>query len=253
MGPEIANAERAETQRHYARLAGLLFVGVIVIALGAGLVLSHIAGSGTFAETAKRIAASERLYRLGLATVVIATLSSALLAFSLYATLRWVNSLLAQLALIFSLSDSFLALLVRMSGFVRLHLDVSAQTSPAAATAAQSSAELLRSIAGVTENLGGICFGIGSLLFYYLFFKSRYVPRVLAALGVFASAVWTILYFANLIFPEYHDLFQEICFPPMLLADVITGVYLMVFAVPKPPAAEELNRTNNIDGRASAS
>ncbi len=230
---EIENAEAAKTQRRYARLAGFLFLGVIIIALGGGLILSHIAGSGTFAETAKRIAASERVYRLGLSTVVIATLSSALLAFALYATLRPVNSLLAQLAMIFSLGDSFLALVVRMSGFARVQFYSPAQTVEAGTVAPQASVDLLHSIAAATENLGGILFGIGSLLFFCLFLKSRYIPRILAALGVFASVIWIILYFANLIFPEHHQLFQEICFPPMLLADVITGFYLTLFALPE--------------------
>jgi len=183
------------------------------------------------AETAQRIAASERLYRVGLSTVVIATLSSALLAFARYATLKPVNSLLAQLAMIFFLGDSFLALVVRMCGFVRLHLYLSAQTAGAGTSAAQQLTDLIRSIAGATENLGGICFGIGLLLFFCLFLKSRYIPRVLSALGLCASVIWTGLYFANLVFPEQHVLFQRICFPLMGLADVTTGFYLMLFAV----------------------
>jgi hypothetical protein len=51
--------------------------------------------------------------------VLIVTLSSTVLAFALYATLNAVNRLLAQLALIFSLGDSFLAMVVRMCSFVR--------------------------------------------------------------------------------------------------------------------------------------
>ena len=81
--------------------------------------------------------------------------------------------------------------------------------------------DLMRSIAGTTENIGGISFGIGSLLFFYLFFKSNYIPRVLSGLGLAASIIWTCLYFATLVFPERHALFQYICFPPMALADVI--------------------------------
>lgn len=96
---------------------------------------------------------------------------------------------------------------------------------------AQAQADLLRTIAGITENLGGISFGIGSLLFFYLFFKSRYIPRPISALVVLGSVIWTTLYFANLVFPEQHALFMYICFPPMALADVITGFYLMLFAV----------------------
>ena len=59
---EIENAEAEKTQRTYARLAGILFLGVILIALVGGSILSRVAGEGTFAETAARIAASERLY-----------------------------------------------------------------------------------------------------------------------------------------------------------------------------------------------
>jgi hypothetical protein len=79
---------------------------VILIALVGGSILSRVAGSGTFAETAARIAASERLYRVALSTVLIATLGSTLLAFALYAMLRPVNRQLAQLGMIFSLEDS---------------------------------------------------------------------------------------------------------------------------------------------------
>ena len=89
----------------------------------------------------------------------------------------------------------------------------------------------MRSIADTTENLGDICFGIGSFLFFYLFFQSRYVPRALAALGLGASAIWTSLYFTKLIFPKQHAFFQYICFVPMVLAEVSTGFYLMLFSI----------------------
>jgi len=231
MRSEIENTEVSKTQRTYARLAGCLFLGVIIVALGSGLIISHIAGSGTFAETAKRIATSERLYRVGLSAAVIVSFGSALLAFALYATLKPVNSLLAKLAMIFSLGDSFLALVVRMCSFVRLHLYLSAQTAGAGTVDAQSLSDLMRSIADVMENIGGISFGVGSLIFFYLFFKSRYIPRVLSVLGFAASVIWISVYFANLVFPERHGLFMSICFPPMALADVLTGFYLMLFAV----------------------
>ncbi len=226
-------AEVSGAQRAYARLAGILFLGAITIAIGGGVILSNIAGNGTFPETAARIAASERLYRVALSSVVIVTLSSALLAFALYVTLKPVNTLLAQLGMIFSLEDSFLALMVRMCSFVRLHLYISAQGVGAMNREALS--DLIRTIANTTENMGGISFGIGSCFFFYLFFKSRYIPRPVAALGLLASVVWTGVYFANLVFPEHHALFQYICFPPMALAEVVTGIYLILFAAGTKP------------------
>ena len=226
---EDASARR--TQRIYARLAGFLFLWLIVNAIAGNLIITHIAGSGSFAETAGRVAESERLYRVGLSSAVLETLSSVLLAFALYATLKFVDTLLAQLAMIFSLQDAFLACLVRVCDFVRLHLYTSSQTAGAGAVSSQILADLMRSIAAITENVGGICFGIGSLLFFYLFFRSRYIPKILSGLGVLASAIWIALYFANLIFPEQHAVFLRICFPPMALADIATGVWLSVFSI----------------------
>ncbi len=118
-----------------------------------------------------------------------------------------------------------------MCGFVRPHLCISAQTAGFGTIAPQALADLMRNIAGATENIGGICFGIGSLIFFYLFLKSRFMPMAISGLGLFASVIWIVLYFANLVVPEEHALFQYICFPPMALADVISGFYLMLFGV----------------------
>ena len=241
MRPIIENADHYKTQRAYARLAGFLLLAVIVLALSADIIVSSVAPDGTFAETTRRIAASQHLYRAGLSAVVIVSLSSTLLAFALYATLKPVNSLLAQLAMIFCLGDSFLALVVRMCSFVRVRLYLSSQL------AAQSLADLIRTVADTTEDLGGICFGIGTLLFFFLFFQSRYIPRALSALGLFASAIWTIAYFANLVFPEQHALLQHISFPPMALAEVFTGFYLMLFAV-KTEGRGQLSQQASIPG-----
>jgi hypothetical protein len=220
-------AEVNQAQRTYARLAGILMLGAIVIAIGASL--SNIAGNGNFAEKAARIAASVRLYRLALSSVLIVSLSGTLLAFALYVTLKPVNSPLAQLGMIFTLGDSFLALIVRMCSSVRLHLYTSAPG--ARSIPGELLSDLIRTIAGTTENIGGISFGTGSCLFFYLFFTSRYIPRVISVLGCVASVLWTGLYLAGLVFPERHTSFQYICFPPMALAEVVTGFYLMLFAV----------------------
>lgn len=201
-------------------------LGAIVTAVGGGAILSNIAGNGNFAETAARIAASERLYRLALSSVLIVTLSSTLLAFALYVTLKPGNSLLAQLGMIFTLGDSFLALVVRMCSFVRLHLYTSAPSAGTGSITGELLSDLIRAIAGTTENIGGISFGIGSCLFFYLFLTSRYIPRII-------SVLWTALYFASLVLPERHALLQYISFPPMALAEVVTGFYLMLFAVGK--------------------
>jgi Domain of unknown function (DUF4386) len=175
------------------------------------------------------------------------TLSSTLLAFTLYVTLKPVNSLVAQLGMIFTLGDSFLALVVRMCSFVRLHLYTSAPGAGTGTIPGELLSNLIRTISGTTENIGGISFGIGSCLFFYLFFTSRYIPRVISVLGCVASVLWTGLYFASLIFSEYHSFFQYICFPPMAVAEVVTGFYLMLFAVGKESKTQAAPASSAVD------
>jgi len=223
---EIEPATTQATQRTYARLAGFLFLWLIVTGI-AGLALeSHIAGSGSFAETAKRITASEHLYRTAICMELIETMSAALLAFALYVILKPIDSLLAQLAMYFRLGESFLGAVGVMFAFLRLHLFIGPQPNAAAIDRSEALADLL---GHAGSNISAIFFSIGSALFFYLFFKSRYIPKALSAFGVFASIVVTIMLFAILIFPE-HEAALNFGWAPMAIAEVATGLWLMAFA-----------------------
>src|SRR5258708_31620146 len=117
---EDGSTERA--QRIFARVAGFLFLWLIITGLAGTLTISHIVGSGTFAETAKRVVASEHLYRVALSSDLIETLSALVLAFALYATLRPVDKLVAQIAMYWRLGESFIGCVGIILGFVRLRL-----------------------------------------------------------------------------------------------------------------------------------
>ena len=229
IGMEDSSTER--TQRIYARLAGFLFLWLIVTGLAGMLTISHIVGAGDFATKAKRVAASEHLYRLALSSELIETLSALLLAFALYATLRSVDKLLAQLAMYCRLGESFIGCVGVIFGFVKLHLYVSPQSMGALGTdQSQALMDLLRQVGSAAYNIGAMCFSIGSILFFYLFFKSRYIPRILSAFGVVASVVVTVICLGSLMFPEHAAKFQY-GWAPMAIAEVATGIWLMLFAV----------------------
>src|SRR5467141_1643112 len=231
----IEDSSKERTQRVYARIAGFLFLWLIITGLAGALTISHILGSGTFEETAKRVVASEHLYRLALSSELIETLSALLLAFALYVVLKPVDKLLAQIAMYWRLGESFIGGAGTIFDFVRLQLYISSQ-SPGAPGTAQSEAlvELTRSAGFGAYNITAIFFSIGSVLFFYLFFKSRYIPRILSAFGVFSSVVVTCMCFATLIFPEHKETLQY-GWAPMAIAEVATGIWLMLFAVKTRP------------------
>ncbi len=231
IGMEDIPTER--TQRIYARVAGFLFLWLIITGLAGALTVSHIVGSGTFAETAKRVVASERLYRVALSSELIETLSALLLGFALYVTLKPVNELLAQLALYWRVGESFIGCVGMIFGFAQLPLYTSTQPVGALGTdQAEALVNLTRHAGYGTYNISAMCFSIGSVLFYYLFFRSRYIPRSLSAFGVFASVIVSIICFGSLIFPEHSGTLQY-GWAPMAIAEVTTGIWLM-FAVKIP-------------------
>jgi hypothetical protein len=228
---ESEDSSTERTQRFAARVAGFLFLWLIITGLAGMLTISHIAGSGPVAETARRVAASQRLYRVALCSELIETLSELLLAFALYVTLRPVDKFLAQLAMYWRVAESFIGVVGVIFGFVKLRLYLSPQSTAAlGADQSQAFMDLLRQVGIASYNIGAMCFSIGSLLFFYLFYKSRYIPRVLSAIGVFASVLVTIICFGSLIFPEYTAQLQY-GWAPMAIAEVATGLWLMVFAV----------------------
>jgi len=219
------------TQRRFARIAGFMYLWLIVTDMAGVLITSHIAGSGSFAETAKRVIASQHLYGAALASELIESLSIVLLAFALYVTLKPVDNLLAQIALYWKLGESFLSGVMMIFGFLTLRL----YTSPESSAAMGS--DRTQALIGLTShatsdayNIQAIFFSIGSMLFFYLFFKSRYIPGILSAFGVFASICVTIACFGSLIFPE-HAATLQYGWAPIGIAELIAGFWLMVFGV----------------------
>ncbi len=229
IGIEDNTTER--TQHRFARIAGFMYLWLIVTDMAGVLTISRIVGSGTLAETAKRVAASGHLYRAALCSELIESLSIVLLAFALYVTLKPVNNLLAQIALYWKLGESFISGVMMIFGFQTLRIYCAPPSSRALGTdLTQALMDLTSHATSDAYNIQAIFFSIGSMLFFYLFFKSRYIPRILSAFGVFASGSVTITCFASLIFSE-HAATLQYGWAPIGIAELITGLWLMIFAV----------------------
>jgi len=227
----MVDTSAARTQRIYARVAGFGLLWLIVTGLAGMLTINHIVGSGTLAEMAQRAAASERLYRVALSSELIAVLSTVLVAFALYVTLKPVDKLLAQIAMYWRMGEAFVGGVAMVLSFETLRLYLSPQPAGGPdAVHLQALMDLTRHASYIASTIGATFFSIGSILFFYLFFRSRYIPRTLSAFGVFASAVVTLVCFGPLIFPEHAGTLQY-GWAPMAIAEVGTGFWLLLFAV----------------------
>jgi hypothetical protein len=222
------------TQRFYARLAGFMYLLNYATSVFGSLTPERITGSGDFAEKARRVVASEFLYRTALTSMAIGWVLIVFLAFFLYVTLKPVNKRLAQLALCLELGQASVGAVTVIFSFVLLGL----YTAPPGSFQ-NDQLQLLAHV--VSANFSGfnismIFLAVGSAIFFYLFYKSRYIPRLLAGWGVFASVVMFVVSVAMFLFPENMRTLQ-LGWGPLGIAEIGTALWLTMVGIREPRAA----------------
>ncbi len=225
------SAERS--QRAYARFAGLMYFVVLGFDIAGALIVSSIAGAGNFVETSQRIMASETLYRIGLCCSLVGSLSTILLAIGLYVAVKPVDGNLAMMALLFRVAEAAIGGVVIIIAFSVLQIHLAA--NHANAFDANQLGALADLSSGVGTEISAIFFSLGSTVFFSVFLKSRYIPRVLPAWGIFASLVYTAVWFVSLILPQYSATAAAFGSLPILIAELSTGLWLLIVGIKVQP------------------
>ncbi len=85
---------------------------------------------------------------------------------------------------------------------------------------------LARSAGSTGFNCSTLFFGVGSIVFFRLFLKSGYIPKVQSVFGIFASILVVLTGLAGLIVPEHADIIQ-FGWVPMFTSEIVTGLWLL--------------------------
>ena len=72
---------------------------------------------------------------------------------------------------------------------------------------------------------------LGTIVFCYLFFKSKYIPRILAGFGIFSFLLTLTYYIVAILFPNLPAMIQIVCHLPGILFEVIIGLWLLIKGV----------------------
>lgn len=232
----MSAAPENQTQMRYARIAGFVYLLLIVLFMGGQFLIGHITGTGSFAERTVNITGALPLYRAALVLQFLASVFTVLLAYSLYMVLKSVDEATARLALYFRLGEAFGGLTAFVT-FAALAL----RTDPKFAQAlGAGQVEALVDLAGRADfasfNIGIVFFSFGSTLFYRVFMRTPYLPRALSAFGMFASALTFVIAATSLVMPEWGDAVQ-VGWLPIFIAEIATGVWLLVRGARPPVVA----------------
>ena len=224
-----SNQEITVSQQRAAKVAGFLFLAIIVIAIfGEFVLLSDIFVDGDMATTVQNIQANELQFRMTIATELITFAAVTVLALVLYVVLKPVHKTVAQLGLFWRLGEASIYAIVLLLRYLSLTV-----LSEAEYLSAFDQAEINALVGffldayGVGYGFGIIFFSLGSTVFSYLFYKSGYIPKVLAAWGIFASVMVFISNVGEIIFSEG----TNVALPAglaILLFEVCIGIWLLI-------------------------
>jgi len=219
---------REGSQNAYARFAGVMYFFTVFDVTGV-VIAARVSGTGNFLDTAHSVAASDALYRIGLVSGLVGNMSTILLAVGLYVTLRPVDRNLAMTALLFRLAESTIGGMVVVFGFATLQIYLDANhTTAFDANQLGALADLVSRLSGAGTNVSVVFFSLGSALFFYLFLRSAYIPRILAMWGLLGSVFCLAAFAANLLLPQPSELLLGVGALPIGIAEPVVGLWLLI-------------------------
>jgi hypothetical protein len=231
----MANRTSVMSPRSAARVAGFGYLAIGVLGIFANFfVLEGLIESGDAAATADNIAASEGLFRLGIASLVLVAVLDVVIGLALYVLLGPVHKSLALLAAGFRLvyAAIFGAALVFLVLAVQL---LEGSDYLAAIEPDQLHVQMMVFLDGFGYGwlIGLVWFGAHLLVLGYLLITSGYLPRILGILLMVAGAGYLVDSFANLLLSNYDDyetLFLIVVAVPSVIAEFAFAFWLLLRA-----------------------
>lgn len=224
--PDLAFGTIDPAQHSAAKVAGLLYLLLMATAFLA---------DGDGGRAMGGFGSSERLVRIDAAANVIAVAGGVMLMWALYVVLRPIDRNVALLAVSWQLVNCSVHAVITLSDFAALAL-LDGTGALHAFDAQQLDALVLtfEGVHGAGYRLGLVFYGLASAAFAYLWFRSRYIPRGFAVLGIVSNLVFAIGFVAAIVFPSLPNVVIAVAGPPGFIFEVGLALWLLVKGIRVP-------------------
>ena len=212
-----------------ARVAGLLYLTLVIAPLRLIYIPTKLIVSGNPAATASNIAAHQTLFRLGILTDLFTGVMCIFVALALYRLFKGVDQGLAAMMVILgalmvtpiyflnTLNDAATLLLVRGADFLSVF------DKPQREAMAMLFLRLHHHGVVVNE----IFWGLWLLPFGLLVYKSRFLPRFLGVWLVLNCFAYLAQSVTGIMWPQYEDAVRNYSFP-LLLGELAIMLWLII-------------------------
>jgi hypothetical protein len=216
------------TDKNTIRLLGAVFLIVFVASMLSGSLLTAATGSGDISDILVSISDNLALMRISILVELVTSIGIVVLAVLLYIVFNNPYKIISSVALGWWLAEAIVLAVSKIGAFALIPLSQEyIEAGAPASSYFQTLADFL--YFGIDRQgwaIHMLFFCLGGMLWYYLFYRSRCVPRVLSAWGLLAVSLVTI----NVLLVLYdRDLeLVMIMLAPYLVFEALIGPWLMV-------------------------
>jgi len=215
------------SNRRFAVAAGVLWITATVAdVISRAVLVQPILGAPDYLT---RISANEGQVLLGALFLLIGAVSAAGIAIALYPVLRQQNEALALGSVGFRLIEGafYLGVVVCLLILVTVSRE-SANAGTPASSIYEAPAALVMAARDSLSQVSVLIFGLGALMYYWVFYRSRLVPRWLSAWGLVAiiSVMLSILLVMFGLVESFSPP-QLVLALPILVQEMVMAVWLI--------------------------
>lgn len=219
------------TIKQKARIAGVFYFLIFICAgFAEGYVRTGVLIPGDPSATAQNILASEGIFRMGLASDLLAFIFDAIVAVLLYVILKPVSKILSLMAASFRLIahpaigsinmlNHYAALAVLDGSFI--------------VAQPESFSLLFMHLHSTGYLIAGVFFAVHLLILGYLVIKSELFPKILGWLLGIAAFGYLIESFGSFLNPEYSDIYTMIVTITAVIGEISFTLWLLIKGVKK--------------------
>ncbi|MBI3677803.1 MAG: DUF4386 domain-containing protein [Proteobacteria bacterium] len=227
------------SQRRAAKIAALAYLATLAIVITVNFgIHGQLIVANNIVETSRKILAHQQLFRIGIAGYLAYCAGGVVLLVSQYTILGPVNRNLALLAALWRLMwvVTWLALTLNLVATLKLLTSADALQTLEPGQLQGLAYFYLRN--SVDDYYAALLFGgLASTAAAYLWFKSRYISRLLAAFGIIASLFAVACTAVYLVVPQFATIVNLWWFDtPMAIFDIALSLRLLFKGLRSIPA-----------------
>lgn len=212
--------------RHTPRLLGAAFLAVVATSLVGGLLLDSVTGSGSISDILVSISNNVTLMRISILVDLVTSLGVIVLTSLLYVVVHQQSKVIALVALGWWLAEALSLALSKTAAFGLIALSrefVQAGTPDPSYHQALGRFLYDSMVLLQGQTIHMLFYSAGGILWYYLFYRSRAVPRAISLFGLAAASAGLVGIVLQLLGYEV-PIFVYI---PLLPFELSIGVWLL--------------------------